>query len=113
MVQQLRGYRLVDPGTGGDKGVHVVHALDVAGGEAFARLPTGSFHVCGGNKPGRVIEESQPSLMAQKSVHSVLVQGSTESHGGLFYTLLSLSYKQLFPCEIRWHFFFYIFVMQR
>lgn len=72
MVQQLRGYCLVDPGTGGDEGVHVVHALDVACGEAFARLPTGSFNVCGGNKSGRVIEKPANPMAPLKSPLSTL-----------------------------------------
>lgn len=50
VVQQLRGHRLVDPGAGGDEGVHVVHALDVACSEALAGLPAGGLHLCGGKK---------------------------------------------------------------
>lgn len=39
VVEQLRGHRRVDARAAGHEGVHVVHTLDVAGGEALAGLP--------------------------------------------------------------------------
>lgn len=47
VVQQLRGHRGVDAGTGGHERVHVMHALDVAGGEALAGLPGHGVHFWG------------------------------------------------------------------
>jgi len=47
VVQQLRGHRLVDAGAAGHERVHVVHTLDVAGGETLARLPVHGVHFCG------------------------------------------------------------------
>lgn len=47
VVQQLRGHRGVDAGTGGHERVNVVHALDVAGGEALAGLPGHGIHFWG------------------------------------------------------------------
>lgn len=63
MVEQLGRRGGVDAGAAGDEGVHLVHALDVAGGEALAGLAVQPPALCG---PGETDRQTEPGEVKQE-----------------------------------------------